>query len=288
MKGCNSLNNCDNPRITAFTVNQHDILDCISCSQRFTMVNEDSVNHLSKIYSDAYFFEGKDGYPNYLEEKEIITNHGIRYAQLMQKYNCSGKILDVGCAAGFFLKGFQMNGWECSGLEPNSTMAEYGNKELDLNISVGSLESFNSNEQYDLVSLIQVVGHFYDIDIALENVYRLLKPGGLVLVESWNRASLVAKIFGKSWHEYSPPSVIHWFTDYTLNDIFNMHNFKFVDKGYPKKQINLKHALSLVDGKTPKFPGKKQAVGFLSSTFGNLKVYYPPLDLKWYLFQKAV
>jgi len=286
MKSCHSLNNCTNPRTTSFWINQHEILDCSDCGHRYIVLNEDTKNHLSQIYSDAYFFDGKDGYPNYLEEKEILINHGIRYAQLMSQYNVSGKILDVGCAAGFILKGFQMNGWDCSGVEPNKTMAEYGKREMQLNIEVGSLESFKSGEKYDLITLIQVIGHFYDIDKALENIYSLLKPGGLVLVESWNRASFVAKLFGKSWHEYSPPSVIHWFTDDSLNDLFSVHNFKLVDKGFPKKQINLKHALSLVHSKTPKFSGKQKVFDFLSEKFGKHKVYYPPLDLKWYLFRK--
>jgi len=247
---------------------------------------EDPIGHLSSIYSDAYFFEGKDGYPNYLEEREILINHGISYAKLISKYNKAGKILDVGCAAGFILSGFQMNNWECYGIEPNRTMAEYGRNELKLNIEVGNLESYRSNEQFDLITLIQVIGHFYDIDAALKNVSEFLKPGGLVLVESWNRSSIVAKVFGKNWHEYSPPSVIHWFSDETLIDLFRQYNLKFLEKGFPKKQINLKHALSLVDSKTPRFPGKNKIFGFMSDKFGKMKIYYPPLDLKWYIFQK--
>ena len=286
MKECKTIYQCSSPRTTAFMINHHEIMDCSDCSLRFTELRDDLKNHLSKIYSDAYFFEGKDGYPNYLDSKEILINQGIRYGKLISKYKSSGNVLDVGCAAGFIMKGFQMIGWNCRGLEPNKSMAEYGRNQLQLEIEVGSLESFRSKEKYDLITLIQVVGHFYDIDMALHNINELLKPGGLVLVESWNRASFTARLFGKSWHEYSPPSVVNWFSDKTLKDIFSQHHLELIQKGFPKKQINLKHALSLIDSKIPKFTAKKQMFNFLINKFGTLNVYYPPLDLKWYLFQK--
>jgi len=34
------------------------------------------------------------------------------------------KVLDIGCAAGFILKGFEDSGWICRGIEPNETMAK--------------------------------------------------------------------------------------------------------------------------------------------------------------------
>jgi len=286
MKNCSSLNTCSSPKICLFRINEHDILECKRCGHQYIILNENMENHVSNIYADAYFFEGKNGYPNYLEDKEILINHGIYYAQLMSKYKSAGSVFDVGCAAGFILKGFEINKWTCFGLEPNKTMAEYGRKELQLKIEVGSLESFQSDEKFDLITLIQVIGHFYDIDAAMHNVFTLLKPGGFVLVEWWNRASLYAKLSGKYWHVYSPPSVIHWFSDNTLNDLFSQHHLRFIDKGYPKKQISLKHALSLADEKTPGFIGKKKIFNYLCKKFGKLIFNYPPLDLKWYLFQK--
>ena len=111
----------------------------------------------------------------------------------------------MGCAAGFILRGFKDSGWDVYGIEPNETMAGYGRIELNLNITTGSLETYQSFQQFDLVNLIQVIGHFYDIDTALIKLSGLVKQNGLVLVESWNMKSTIAKVMGKNWHEYSPP-----------------------------------------------------------------------------------
>jgi 2-polyprenyl-3-methyl-5-hydroxy-6-metoxy-1,4-benzoquinol methylase len=63
--------------------------------------------------------------------------------------------------------------------------------------------------RFDLINMIQVIEHVYDLDKALQNVARLLKEDGLVLVESWNMKSIVARMMGKRWPEYNPPSVVH-------------------------------------------------------------------------------
>jgi 2-polyprenyl-3-methyl-5-hydroxy-6-metoxy-1,4-benzoquinol methylase len=286
-KQCETIIDCPQKKEVVFTKNGFEILECNVCHHRFTIIKNHE-SHLSNIYSDSYFFDGKDGYPDYLEEKEILVQHGTRYAKIISKYiDNPGRILDVGCAAGFILKGFEQQGWSCYGIEPNKTMVEYGIKEFGFNLQIGSLESFESDQKYDLITLIQVIGHFHDLDKALKNARNFLNPGGLVLVESWNRNSILAKLLGKHWHEYSPASVIHWFTDKTLIDLFEFHGFKLVKKGLPLKQINLKHAISALGNMIPNFALKHKLIHMLGNSFGKLKLIYPPVDIKWYIYQKV-
>src|ERR1041384_3040675 len=121
-------------------------------------------------------------------------------------------MLDVGAAAGFILKGFIDEGWHGTGLEPNERMAAYGRQHLELDLRCGPLENFDektgekSDEKFDLVSMIQVAAHFYQPRKAFENAARLLAPNGHLLIETWNRGSFSARVLGRHWHEYSPPS----------------------------------------------------------------------------------
>lgn len=134
----------------------------------------------------------------------------------------------MGCAAGFILKGYEKGGWECYGVDPNNTMVEYGRSVLNLNLVKGDLESFKSDNKFNLISLIEVIGHLYDLDKSLEIIRHLLTGDGYVIVESWDMNSLSAKIMGKHWHEYSPPSVVNWFSDKTLRHLFNNHGFELL------------------------------------------------------------
>ncbi|MCC7400721.1 MAG: class I SAM-dependent methyltransferase [Chitinophagaceae bacterium] len=244
-------------------------------------------SHLASVYSDDYFFKGQSGYPNYLEEKDILIRAGKKYAKIVDRYTKPGKVLDVGSAAGFILKGFEEAGWEGQGVEPNDTMASYGRNNLNLKITTGGFEDFDSPYTFDLILLIEVIGSFYDLDSAMKNVVRQTKNDGLVLVESWDRESFVARIFGKKWHEYCPPTVIHWYSDKTLSDLFNYYGFKLLAKGRPSKRINISHGLSILEANTPKFLLKKRLIGFFARKFGKRNISYPPFDLKWYLFRKT-
>jgi SAM-dependent methyltransferase len=285
MNKCISIKDCTEEKLLIFYKNGYPILDCEKCDRRFSAIR-DMENHLSQVYSDNYFAGGKDGYPDYLEEKEILIKNGIHYAKIINRYTTPGKTLDVGCAAGFILKGFEHGGWSCHGIEPNETMATYGKDKLNLDIQKCSLETYTTANKFDLITLIQVIGHFYDIDMAIANISNLLNPNGLVLVESWNMKSLYARMMGKHWHEYSPPSVINWFSDESLTKLFNDYGFEKIDSGLPLKRINLKHAFSLFENKSPDFYFKKKIIYLLSQAFGKVVINYPPVDLKWYIFKK--
>lgn len=284
-KKCSSFLNCKEERVPVFTKNGYLIQECKTCGHRFTEIN-DLETHLAETYSDDYFFEGKSGYPNYLEEKDMLYRSGVKYTKVIARYAKPGKVLDVGCAAGFILKAFEDAGWECHGIEPNDTIASYGRNELKLDIRTGGMETFNPDQKFDLINLIQVIGHLYDLDKAMENVGHLSKDGGLVLVESWDMNCWAAKFFGKNWHEYCPPSVVHWFSDKTLAQLFKYHGFELVAKGRPSKKIKVTHGLALIAENSSRNAFKKRLFNFLSRTFKNTAVPYPPVDVKWYLFKK--
>lgn len=286
MADCNSKIDCENDRSLVFKKNGYLIWDCKECDYRFAQV-DDKTTHVSKVYSDDYFFNGKDGYPNYLDEKEILYNHGLYYSRLIEKYLQPGRVLDVGCAAGFILKAFQDAGWKCKGVEPNETMASYARNNLNLDVETGSLEELNSQEQFDLIILIQVIGHVYDLDKSFKNISNSLKPGGLILIESWNMDSFMARFMGKSWHEYSPPSVINWFSSKTLTNFLWHRNFERIAIGHPTKKIKLKHAFSVLGKDLQDSSIKKKVIDKLINLVGRFTINYPTFDLNWYIFQKT-
>ena len=286
-KTCNATINCNEEKLLLFEKNGYSIQECKKCKHRFLDISNVE-SHVESVYSDDYFTGGKNtGYPNYLEQKDILLNYGRKYAKIISKHTKPGKVLDAGCAAGFILKGFEQSGWNCYGVEPNDTMANYGRKKLNLAISTGSFEPFTTKQTFDLINMIQVIGHFYDVDKAMRNVNRLLNKDGLVLVESWDMQSRLARLLGKKWPEYSPPSVVNWFSTETLQQLFGYYGFELIDRGLPSKRINMRHALSLVKEKTPDFKFKRRLIKSLDKTIGNFTIVYPPLDLKWYIFKKV-
>ena len=173
------------------------ICECPQCHHRCVEISPDQ-QHVEEIYGDSYFFEGGDGYPDYLKEAELLTAHGRWYGQQLSRYMKPAKVLDIGAAAGFILKGLSKTGWNGTGLEPNASMAEYGRTHLNVDIKVGSLENFDSAETFDLVNMVQVLPHFYNLRQVLQAAEKLTKPSGYWLIETWNKDSLMARMQGQT------------------------------------------------------------------------------------------
>ena len=285
-KKCANRKNCTEKRDIWKRKNTFTLLRCVSCGLAFVDL-PDADHHMEAVYGDDYFFSGKQGYPNYLDGRDNLVLQGKKYAGLLARHMSPGSLLDVGCAAGFIMKGFSEMGWETQGVEPNNSMANFGRREFGMDIATGSLESFDLEKKYDVISLIQVIGHFYDIDAAFEKISRLLKGQGLVLIESWDMNSRYARLMGSHWHELSPPTVLNWFSDDTLAVFMRQHGFTLVEKGRKGKRIKMRHALSLLDESLPDFFIKNHILKGLKWSFGKYTVYYPPLDLKWYIFRRS-
>ena len=268
-----------------FVKNGYDILHCLSCNHLFTGFMP-GPKEVTQIYSDDYFFKGGAGYEDYTLEKDMLIKRGEYYAEKMSRWMKPGTVLDVGAAAGFILKGFENKGWHGMGVEPNHSMAEYGKNEVKVNIKTGTIETVELEEKFDLIILIQVAAHIYDLHNSMKRINGFLKPGGHVLIETWNKDSFTAKVFGRNWHEYSPPGTLNYFSKKTLNELLVQHGFYRVAQGTPKKSIHSKHAKSLIRHKLVESKGLKWVTPLVSLIPDNMIIPYPSEDLFWALFKK--
>ncbi len=270
---------CQSESKFAFEVQGFALLDCVKCAHRFAEVAADE-NHIAEIYGDSYFSGGGAGYSDYLAEGEMLKKRGQMYAKRLGKFTSEkGKLLDAGAAAGFILQGFIDEGWRGIGLEPNTNIAQTGREKFGLDISQGSLESFETDEKFDLISMIQVIAHFYAPAEAFQKASSLLNENGFLLIETWNRESFSAKLFGQNWHEYSPPSVLQWFSEKGLTEFLKDFGFEKIAGGRPSKKISGAHAKSLLKYRL----GNNFLLKFIPD---KLNFPYPSEDLFWALYRK--
>ena len=271
---------CETPGRRRFLANDIPVLDCPACRHRFAGLLP-TPSHIDTVYADAYFHGGGAGYPDYLADANLHRQHGRRYGKLLARYHRPGRILDVGAAAGFILQGLTDYGWVGVGLEPNASMAAFGRDRLGLPIRTGTLDSYRSPEPFDAISFVQVHAHFPDPWAAFRRADALTKPGGVWLIETWNCESRTARSLGGAWHEYSPPSVLHWWSPPVLKRTLNRLGYRLRGTGHPQKWIGLRHGKSLL---THKYP---LASGLLKRVPDGLSLPYPSEDLFWAVYQKV-
>jgi SAM-dependent methyltransferase len=259
---------------------------CVSCGHQFAEITP-TTTHVADVYSDAYFTSGGSGYADYCSEGDLLRAQGRCYAGIVGPHiQAPGTMLDVGSAAGFLLAGFCDCGWTGQGIEPNHSMAEYGREHLGLHIQTGTLGHVDYHATFDLVTMIQVIAHLPDPAHALGTARRILRNGGLLLVETWNRDSLCCRLLRSNWHEYAMPAVLHWFSKRGLVRLAASHGFHLIAEGRPSKRIRLDHAFSAAAAAVGSGAARTviQAAGRLLPR--RTVVPYPGDDVFWMLFQE--
>lgn len=220
----------------------------------------------------------------------MLVAHGKKYARLLKRH-CSAEtptILDIGCAAGFLLKGFEEEGWRGVGIDANQTMVDYGKKQLGLDLRCQTIEkyAFNESERIDAAMMVQVLPHLSDPLAAIETVHKMLNEDGLVLIETWNYQSLTARAFRQSWHEYNPPSVLHWFSKSGLQSVLKESGFEIIKTGRPTKWISVGNGVSLIKHSLRTSTLGKIATLPLSVIPKSLKAPYFLDDVFWVLAKR--
>jgi ubiquinone/menaquinone biosynthesis C-methylase UbiE len=171
----------------------------------------------------------------------------------------NGKILDVGCGDGFHLKLLRQYGnpnWTLEGVDFDSRAVEVAAK-VGLKIHHGSVETLNlESDQYDVVYTIQTIEHVAQPDEVFAAIYRILKPGGRLVIVTDNTDSLDFGYFKKSyWGGYHFPR--HWnlFNKRALSRLAEKTGFEVSDVQTIVSPVNWVYSYHnlLVDKKAPQW-----------------------------------
>ena len=129
--------------------------------------------------------------------------------------------------------------------------------------------------------------HFYDLGRACESAAGLTKPGGFWLLEAFNPHSFVGRLMGKHWHDYHPPSTLHWFSPGSLRLLLGRHGLEQVASGRAPKSISAAHAKSVLQFQLRGGSGlPRMALSLLGAIPDAWAIPYPGDDIYWALFRK--
>ena len=145
-------------------------------------------------YDEAYYVGG--GKSNYLDYAglEPTIDEGFMPVVLRYAAWCSARrddvaYLDVGCAMGFYVRRLASLGWNAHGVDISEYAVEQGRARGISNLSVSSAQSLPfADESFDFVTVIDVIEHIEEAGAheMVDEVHRVLRPGGLALVATPN------------------------------------------------------------------------------------------------------
>lgn len=152
----------------------------------------------------------------------------------------NGNYLDIGCGIGYFPLVMKYLGMNPYGVEPANFDQELS-KNYSLNISNGTLEEAKyPNEYFDVITLNHVLEHVPNPSETMDEIYRILKPGGHLIIAVPVSDSLASKVFGKYWAQLDTPRHLYLFSTKVLKQYAKKYNFDILKIRYnsdPRYQI---------------------------------------------------
>ncbi|MBW6491464.1 MAG: class I SAM-dependent methyltransferase [Lentimicrobium sp.] len=234
---------CDNESFTFLS----DIKDHFLSGEIFSLYKCNSCGLISTFPAPAEFDLPK----YYLSEKYIshsarpeslfeflyqtIRKYTLKHkAKLVSKYAGGKNLLDIGCATGEFLMACKNRGFEVSGVEPNKKAREIAAKFHSLKIEDLQALSEFEDHTYDVISMWHVLEHVRDINQRFEEIHRLLKKDGVLIIALPNPESYDAEHYKSYWAAYDVPRHLYHFNENALKTLSIKHGFH-IQKILPMK-----------------------------------------------------
>lgn len=185
------------------------------------------------LYENPGYFSGDEWYLDYLAYEK---NHRALFrrvvAVLDRQSPGKGRLLDVGCAAGFLLDTAREDGWDVTGVDLSPSMARHAARVLGLDVRVGTLEECElPDASFDAVTLCDSLEHVANPLTTMREVRRVLRPGGTALIVTPNIASPLARLLGTKWPHLTPREHIYYFAPETLRRLIVTAGFQPLHSG---------------------------------------------------------
>jgi SAM-dependent methyltransferase len=160
-------------------------------------------------------------------------------------------LLEIGFGSGAFLESARNCGWSVSGIDVDKKVVR-AMRERGFDARLGGVEDFDGEaEQFDVIVMNHVIEHVHQPSRVLARCYDLIKPGGMLYIETPNLQSLGHTYFGRNWRDLDSPRHLVLFTPGGLSRVLNKSGFESIrwkGRTNPVRAIAL-HSVAIEQGK---------------------------------------
>jgi SAM-dependent methyltransferase len=174
---------------------------------------------------DSWYFEGRRSYSKAKKQAEARAK---RYLGYLKKHKSTGRLLEVGCAYGFFQRIFAET-FETFGMDISEHAIQQANRNLPK--AKGRLICFDcqrrwpyTDDYFDVVVAIAVIEHLKCPSAMIKEVCRCLKPGGIFMLHTCNLLyEILPKIFPRVFPTiaYGDPTHVSLMYPWELNTLLS-------------------------------------------------------------------
>jgi SAM-dependent methyltransferase len=223
------------------------LLRCAACGHAWADL-ELPPERIAALYGPGYF-HGEE-YRDYPADRAALQKSFRR--RLAELEPCLDparhrRLLEVGCAYGFFLDLARGRFESVSGIDVSAEAVRHARESLSLDAVQGDLLAHDfGGRSFDVVCLWDTIEHLARPDLAVARIHDLTAPGALLALTTGDIGSLLARLRGRRWRLIHPPTHLHYFTRGSLRRLLERHGFEVIDDrtcGFHRGVLSAVHGL---------------------------------------------
>jgi 2-polyprenyl-3-methyl-5-hydroxy-6-metoxy-1,4-benzoquinol methylase len=225
-----------------------DFLRCRRCGLEWVHPLPD-MDRMRELYSSPRYYNTDNisqyGYSEYVRNKHLVVNLFNRRLDeiLLFTGGQTGRLLDVGCATGTLLELARLRGWQVHGVDVSVYATRIARDYYALDVTTGELvEAAYPAESFDVVVMDDLVEHVADPSALVAEGLRVLKTGGLLTLNTPNRAGLWHRVMGRRWFHYKQLEHTHFFSPAVISDLLGRNGLEVLDIHPSSKIIDMNYA----------------------------------------------
>lgn len=204
------------------------IVECKRCGLMYANPRAQDVDHLLvESYDPDKVEADNQGGERYTKEALQVRDYADTKRLLAAHFPNRGKLLEVGSGFGYLLDYFRKDGWDVLGVEPNEGLNRHARKALGLEVLPVILPDARFPEDtFDVALMMHVIEHVPDPVDTLREIHRVLKPGGMLVMETPRYDTLMFKLLGRRERSLSCFGHIYFYTSKTLRETCEKAGFR--------------------------------------------------------------
>lgn len=198
------------------------VVRCRNCGLAY--VNpQPSVTEIGDFYPQAYY--GKN--PFFYEKLDGF----YRFKRVRKLVKIGSNVLDIGSGRGLVLSHLRRIGCKVWGTELSEISSKYAKDTLGLNIINKNLEDcVFEKDSFNVITMFHSLEHLISPFKTVKEIYRILKPGGYLIIEVPRFDSFYSRIFTDKWFHLDVPRHLFHFNDQTLEKLLTTAGFSIIKK----------------------------------------------------------
>lgn len=261
------------------------VVECLSCHYIYADLTL-SQEEFEQLYREGYF-KGEE-YSDYVSDKNIAQiNFSKRLDTLLPfvKKPNESRLLEVGCAYGFFLEVASSKFKEVVGVDVTDEGIKYANEVLHQKAFKVDLEKWNfENKKIDVACMWDTIEHLRRPDIYIQKLSENMNSNGVIAITTGDIGSVVAKFRKNKWRLIHPPTHAHYFSKESITQLLSKYGFEvlhFEHCGQYRRIDLIAYNILVLRWKIPSVYNILKKTGLTS-----LKVYFNLFDIMYVIARK--